>query len=246
MAWLQTSNKAVAVAAGIFSVSVTAISAVSIGDRVVLSCATWSSLGTPIPTLTDDLGNTYELDVQATFADSGGTAVETVFSGAVTVTGTPVFTLKLVAAASLAGDGSVAYQTYTGINTATGTGHTDGKVMATGTGGTASSGATASTTAANELVVGSYLDDGWGTTIVAGTGYTMRITDSPSAQQTTSVEDKDSGAGLATQTATVTGAGTAWAMGAVVYKLAGAVTSLPPGLGPGEHMQPAMTMPMGW
>lgn len=42
------------------------------------------------------------------------------------------------------------------------------------------------------------------------------------------------------------GVTTTWAMGGVIVAAAAAGSGLPPGLGPSESMQPAMTMPIGW
>ena len=67
---------------------------------------------------------------------------------------------------------------YSGLSTASGAAAADQMATATGTTTTAravSSGATAATTAPNELSVGFYSDSGFGDTLTAGPGYTGRV-----------------------------------------------------------------------
>lgn len=98
---------------------------------------------------------------------------------------------------------------YSGLSAAAGAAAMDtsaSKTVAAGAGtGTDAytSGNTGTTTGANELVFGGWMDDGYGSTVTAGTGFTRRDSGT-GGEIPVKIEDKSSGASGATQAATWT------------------------------------------
>jgi hypothetical protein len=110
---------------------------------------------------------------------------------------------------------------YSGLSTASGAAAVDQMATATGTTTTAravSSGATAATTAPNELSVGFYSDSGFGDTLTAGPGYTGRVNVAPDGDMEMFIEDAVVGQGATPQPSVTTGASTIWEMATVVFK----------------------------
>ena len=81
-----------------------------------------------------------------------------------------------------------------------------------------SSGATAATTAPNELSVGFYADSGFGNTLTADPGYTSRVNVSPAGDIELFTEDSVVGQGATPAPSVSTGAATIWEMATVVFK----------------------------
>jgi hypothetical protein len=206
--------------------AVTEGAAVSSGDRVYAIVVLYPASGTAtpgVPTVADNLnaGN-YNLDDSATYVDGSTHVWAGVFSKANSAAGTPVVTAT---AAETGDQGLVATFAYSGLLTSDP--GWDVRVHATGTGGTAASGTTGATSAANELVLGVYLDDGWSSGAVsgAGTGYTQRgVTQSNSVGES-QVQDQDSGASGGTFSSSLSsghpgGGSITWTEFCIVYKLA--------------------------
>lgn len=206
--------------------AVTEGAAVSAGDRVYAIVVLYpiSGSATPgVPTVSDNIntGN-YNLDDSAPYTDGTTHVWVGVFSKANSGAGTPVVT----ATAGETGDqGLVATFAYSGLLTSDP--GWDVRVHANGVGGTAASGTTGASSAANELVLGIYLDDGWSSGAIsgAGTGYTQRgVTQSNSAGEA-QVQDQDSGASGGTYSSSLAsghpgGGAITWAEFCIVYKLA--------------------------
>lgn len=207
--------------------AVTEGAAVSSGDRVYAIVVLYPASGTAtpgVPTVSDSInaGN-YNLDDSATYTDGTTHVWAGVFSKANSGAGTPVVTCT---AAETGDQGLVATFAYSGL-LASDPGW-DVRVHATGAGGTAASGTSGASSAANELVLGVYLDDGWSSGAIsgAGAGYTQRgVTQSNSAGES-QVQDQDSGASGGTYSSSLAsghpgGGAITWAEFCIVYKLAG-------------------------
>lgn len=111
---------------------------------------------------------------------------------------------------------------YSGLSTVTDATVLDQLKTATGTTGsspaTVQSGATAATTAANELALGFYLDSGFGDTLAAGTGFTQRANVSPTSDMEFLAEDQAAALGATPNASVATGARTTWLMAILVLK----------------------------
>ena len=98
----------------------------------------------------------------------------------------------------------------------------DKSKTATGTTGSAAatvqSGATAATTAANELALGFYVDSGFGDTLTVGSGFTQRANISPTPDIEFFAEDQIAGLSATPNAGVRTGARTTWLMAAIVLK----------------------------
>jgi hypothetical protein len=93
--------------------------------------------------------------------------------------------------------------------------HTSGKTSGAAS---VSSGATAATTAANELALGLYADSGFGDTLSSGSGYTSRVNVSNTGDMELLAEDQVVGAGATPNASAGTGASTYWLMATIVLK----------------------------
>jgi hypothetical protein len=207
--------------------TITLGAAVSVGDRIHVVTAVYNNDTTSkAGSLTDNLGNTYSKDFSARI--DGSIAEIAFWSAPVTTGGTPTITGHLVDAGGSptnfvsTSEYGLAAGAYSGLSTATGTSAIDISITSTAVANPASSGTSGgTTTAANELVLGLYGDDGWNTTMAAGTGYSLFASTGASIYEQAFIEDKDSGASGSTVSATVNNPGSAFFVGAVVYKLAG-------------------------
>jgi hypothetical protein len=118
-------------------------------------------------------------------------------------------------------DMGIAVLEYSGLSTAAGSGAVDQMASAAGTTSSAravSSGATAATTAPNELSIGFYADSGFGDTLTADPGYTARVSVSPTGDIELFAEDGVVGQGARPAPSVSTGAATVWEMATVVFK----------------------------
>jgi hypothetical protein len=195
--------------------------AVSVGDRILVAIAIYNNDGTSVvSTVTDSLGHNYSKDFSSRI--DGSIAEVSFWSVPVTSAGTPTVTGHCSINFVSGGEYGIAVGAYSGLSTATGASAIDVSKTATGTTSPADSGTSAgTTTAANELLAGFYGDDGWNTTMAAGTGFSLFSSTGASIYEQAFIEDKDSGASGSTAQATVASAGSAWFCAAVVYKLAG-------------------------
>lgn len=243
MAWAYRTGSYAETASISYSATLAVGAAVSSGDRIVVGVMARKSGATPpTPSITDSVNGatTYTEDTFTTFNDGASQCRTSIFSLANSAAGTP--TLTVVSSGSLGGFMVVAYS---GLLTSDP--GTDKATGAAGVGGTPSSGATAATTAANELAVGAYLDSGWGTGYTSasvGAGYTFRGTHgNDGANYQALAEDKDSGASGSAITANLSTsfASITWGMLAAVYKLAGAGGGFDPSTVPWSVQLPEAT-----
>jgi hypothetical protein len=198
------------------SLAVTAGSAVTAGDRMVVEVGTWNSSGATTSSVTDTAGNTY---TELTHFQGADRTELSVWTAPVTAGGgtKPVITAKATSAADIA----VAALEYAGLSTAAGTSVLDVQSHATGTTGgaaTVSSGATPAVTGTGELAIGLYADSGFGDTLTPGTGYTGRINLAPAADMELLAEDQPASQGATPNATTSTGPGTTWLMTTLVLK----------------------------
>ncbi|MEZ0089309.1 fibronectin type III domain-containing protein [Streptacidiphilus sp. EB129] len=191
---------------------------VTVGDRMVVEVGVWSSTSATTSAVTDSAGNTYTEFAHSTASDGTETSVWSAPLSA--ATGTP---LTVSATASAPADIGVAALEYSGLSTAPGTGALDVQAHATGTTGSAavnvSSGAPAAATAADgELALGFYADSGFGDTLGHGSGFTARAGVFPTGDMELYVEDAIAAAGTRPNAAFLTGAGTVWLAGVLVFR----------------------------
>jgi hypothetical protein len=250
LAWGYRASSFGATASINFSTTLAVGAAVSAGDRIVAEVLVRKNGSTPAtPSITDSVNGAtaYTEDTFTTFNDGANQCRASVFSLANSGAGTPTLTVV-----SSGGNGGVMVAAYSGLLASD-----PGTDKATATSGVgvstaASSGATAATTAANELVVGVYFDSGWDDTTwnptlaaAQGSGYTNRGTHrtDPNNYQGL-LEDKDSGA-TGAQTAnlvSIANAGSVtWGMLCAVYKLAGAGGGFDPSTVPWSVQLPEAT-----
>jgi hypothetical protein len=202
------------------SVAVTPSANVTAGNRLVVQAVVWSSDNATAASVTDSAGNQY---VELTHFTASDHTEMSVWTAPITAGGGTRPTITVTPSTPSAGIGVVALE-YAGLSTAAGTTVVDQQAHATGTTGTKSasvaSGATAASTAANELAIGFYGDSGFGDTLTAGSGWTQRVNiGQTTAQQEHLVEDKLLTASGTTANATVTtGPSTPWLMATIIFK----------------------------
>lgn len=219
--------------AGSGTTTVTMGAAVTAGDRLILNVMGFNSTANdaaPTYTVTDSVnaGNWNEDKTQTWTVGTNQGVRQSVFSRANSAAGTPVITLHITVAAGGA-IGGMECLAYSGLLTS------DPGVDVTSAGNgvstAPSSGATAVTTAANELAYGGYVDAGDNvTTISAGGTFTQRGKhQADGGHYEASSEDEDSGASGSTITSTTGVTSSAeWGQITVVYKLAaGGVAAAP-------------------
>lgn len=175
----------------------------------------------------DNKGNTWTKYTEAPHWQPGGfDSTSEVWSAPQTTAGTTTITLTYTGPATSNIQWAAVIQDYTGLSTATGPSAVDVSTVAKGTSSTGNSGSTAVTTAAHELVIGGYSDDGGSDTLSAGAGYTLRVKKDGTSVSQAAIEDKDSGSTGTTQIATLNATSTAdWGMSAVVFKNAVSTTA---------------------
>ena len=198
------------------SLSVTPSKPLGTGNRLVVEVGVWSASKATASSVTDTAGDTFTEVSHFTGPDqteqSVWTAPVTAGAGA-----TPVVTAKL----SSSGDAAVTALEYSGLSTAAGSAAVDTQASASGTttiAGTVSSAATAATGAGNELAVGFYSDSGFGDSLTAGSGYTVRTNISNTSDMELLTEDQVVSAGATPSASAGTGAKTIWELATVVFK----------------------------
>ncbi len=210
------------------SLTLTPASAITTGNRLVVTVGIWSSGGATAASVTDAAGNTYTEVLH--FKASEGTE-QSVWTAPITAGGgtKPVITVKPTATA----DVGAAVSEYSGLSTAAGAGAIDQVSHASGTtssAATVSSGATAATSGQNELAVGMYVDSGFGDTLTAGSGFAQRTNISNVGDMELLTEDQTLPTAGATPSATAgTGANTVWLMSTVVFQGSSGGTATAPG-----------------
>jgi hypothetical protein len=165
----STSSAAFVQQAGTYSGSATSLSVtptanLTTGNRLVVLAGIWGSGSPTASGVTDSAGDTFTEVLH--FKGSDGTEMS-VWTAPVTAGGGTKPTVKVTSSAK--GDIGIEALEYSGLSGAAGTGAIDQTATATGTtgssSGTVTSAATPATTAANELVLGFYVDSGFGDTL---------------------------------------------------------------------------------
>jgi hypothetical protein len=211
------------------TLSVTLTATDAAGERLVVEVGVWRNGGGIASAVTDSANDVY---VEVTsFTASDGTEMS-VWTAPVTSTSTtkPTITAKT----STASDVGIVVLDYSGLSTASDATVVDRQAHATGrtsAAATVSSGATTATTADNELAVGFYADSGFGDAVTAGTGFTPRVTMTPTGDIEAATEDKPVATGALPSATFKTGANTVWLATVVVFK---------PGVGSGTPTVPGV------
>jgi hypothetical protein len=210
---------------GVTSLSVTPTSTVAAGDRLVVETGVWSAGSATMGKVTDSAGDQFTELLH--YKASDGTEMS-VWSAPVTAGGGTQPTITATPTAKA--DVGVAALEYSGLSTIADATVVDQSAHASGTTSaakTVTSGATPATTAGNELAIGFYADSGFGDTLAAGSGDTVRINVSNTSDMELLAEDQPLAASGATPNAGVaTGANTVWLMATVVLKSGGAANAL--------------------
>ncbi len=210
------------------SLALTPSSNIVAGNRLIVEVGVWSSSGATAAGVTDSAGNAYTELLHFTASDKTEMSVWTapITTGSQTP---PTITVKPTAKADL---GAVALE-YAGLSSVSGASVVDRSASASGKTGSAatsvSSGATAPTTAANELALGFYLDSGFGDALSAGAGYTARANISPDGDIELLAEEAVVPEGSTPNASFGTGAATWWLASTVVLKTGEPPTPTLPG-----------------
>lgn len=204
-------------APGVTSLSVTPAANILPGDRLVVEAGVWSSGGATAQSVTDSAGDQFVELLH--FKASDGTEMS-VWSAPVTAGAgaTPTVTVTPTAKA----DTGLAVLEYSGLSSVADatvvdqTAHSSGSTKAAAT---VASGATAPTTAGNEIALGFYADSGFGDTLTPGAGYAARVNVSKDGDIELLAEDQVlPGSGATPNANAGTGANTVWLMATVVLK----------------------------
>lgn len=199
------------------SLTVTPTGNVTAGDRLVVETGVWSSSGATAASVTDSAGNSYVELLH--FKASDGTEMAIWTAPVSAGSGTrPTITVKPTSTA----DVGAAVVEYSGLSMVANASVLDQSVHASGSTGsraaTVSSGATPSTTAANELALGFYVDSGFGDTLTVGASYTGHVNVSNTSDMELLAEDQIVPAGATPAATAGTGASTTWSMATIVLK----------------------------
>ncbi len=206
-------------ATGASSLTLTPTSTITSGDRLVVETGVWSTAGATAGTVTDSVGNQYVelLHYKASDGTEMGVWTAPINGGGGT---RPTITVNSTSKA----DVGAAVLEYSGLSTVSGPSVVDQMSHSSGTtltAGTVASGATAATTAGNDLALGLYVDSGFGDVLTSGSGYNARVNVSKTSDMEFVAEDQVLSAAGATPSASVgTGAKTIWLMATVVLKSA--------------------------
>ena len=215
------------------SLALTPSSNVLAGNRLIVEVGVWSKAGATAASVTDSAGNSYVELLHFTASDKTEMSVWT--APVVAGSGTrPTITVKPTGKADV---GAVALE-YSGVASVADASVLDRSASASGKTGSAaavvSSGATAPTTAANELALGFYLDSGFRDTLSAGAGYTTRANISPDGDIELLAEEAVVSEGSTPSASFGTGKATWWLASTVVLKTTG---EAPPPTLPGAPTQ---------
>jgi hypothetical protein len=202
---------------GVASVTVTPTAAVAAGHRLIVETGVWNSTGATASSVTDSAGDTFVNLLH--YKASDGTEMSVWSAPISTGAGTrPTITVKTTSAADI----GAAVLEYSGLSTVADATVVDQMAHSSGTtkaAASVSSGATAATTAGNELALGFYVDSGFGDSLSAGTGYTAHVNVPNTPDMEFLVEDQPLSAAGATPNASAgTGANTVWLMATIVFK----------------------------
>ena len=204
------------------SISVVPGANVTAGDRLVVEVGVWKASGDTTASVSDSSADPF---VEVThFTASDGTEMSVWTAPLLAGASKPAITAK----SSAVGDMAIIALEYSGLSTVadiTAVDQVSHAVGATTSAATVSSTATAPTTAASELAVGFYADSGFGDSLAAGTGYTVRANESPTGDIEMLAEDQPVSLGGTPAASAQTGKQTIWLMATVVF--ASSVQSAP-------------------
>jgi hypothetical protein len=199
------------------SLSVTPTANLTAGNRLVVLTGVWANGHPTAGSVTDSAGDVFTEALH--FVASDGTEMS-VWTAPITAGGGTKPTITVTPTAKA--DTGIEVMEYSGLSAAAGTAAIDQMASASGTTGssaaTVQSGATAATTAANELALGFYVDSGFGATLTPGAGFTQRGNVSPDADIEFLTEDAPVGLGVTPSASVGTGAKTVWLMATIVFK----------------------------
>lgn len=167
-----------------------------------------------VSSITDTLSNTYTKIQQLTGSSTVG--LDIWYAKNITGGSAPTLTINMSTTTTV----SAIAREYSGLDTVA---PLDKSAIAAGVGGTLSSGATAVTTQASELVIGAEGSSGTGASAGAGYGNFLEFVFSGSTQPV-AVEDKTVAA-TGAQTAAFVGGGTIWVTGVATFKATSAVAT---------------------
>lgn len=199
------------------SIAVTPSAPITAGDRLVVLIGVWNDNGPSTISVVDSAGNAY---VKLTQFEASDKTEMSVWTAPITQGGgtTPTVTATPSGSADL----GIQVLEYSGLSQVADATVVDQLSTATGstesTPVTVRSGETAATTAANELALGFYLDSGFGATLAAGAGFTLRGNISPSADMEFLAEDEMAMLGGSPNAGVATRGGVTWLMATVVLK----------------------------
>ena len=209
------------------SVTVTPAGNITAGNRLVVLAGVWSSAKATISGVTDSSGNTYTKLTSIKAADDTELSV---WSAPITAGGGTKPAVRIAATGSA--DIGATVVEYSGLSTVADATVVDKLATATGNtsaAATVASGATAATTADQELAIGFYADSGFGASLVPDATFTTRLNLSPTPDMEFVVEDRLVAAGSTPNATVRTGASVPWMMATVVFKTAGPVAPSAPG-----------------
>src|SRR4051794_5768981 len=198
------------------TLALTPASAVSAGDRLVVTAGVWSSGSATASGVTDSAGNTY---TKATSVKASDNTELSVWTAPITAGDATKPTITVTATGS-ADIGAAALE-YANLSTAAGAAAVDAAKTAIGTAtgaGFVTSGATSALTGDNELALGVYVDSGFSRTLGADPNFAERVNVSPTSDVELEVEDATAGVGATPAARVSTGANTPWAMATVAFK----------------------------
>jgi hypothetical protein len=213
---------------GTASLPLTPTAAITAGNRLVVVAGVWNAANATTASVTDSAGNTYVELLH--FKGSDGTE-ESVWTAPITAGGgtKPTISVKTTSSADVA----AAVSEYSGLTPVSDATIVDQSKTASGTtsgAASVSSGATAATANGYDLVLGLYVDSGFGDALTPGSGYTQRSNISGASDMELLTEDQIATSARATPNASVgTGPSTVWLMATVALKAATASGPTAPG-----------------
>jgi len=231
MAWAVVQNKRTGIS-GAPPYTSAALGAFStnpvVGNRIIVVTEQWQqAAGRPLAAVADSVNGSYTKHLSANIDDGGFLGEVAIHS--VVVTSSASTNPTATYTASNANGGIIAAIEVSGLDSTNGVGAVDVQTSTgSGAGGTAASGATSATAAANEFAFMLYGDDGWTVSMASGQQEaTWTWVDGLSGGQTGSylMAYKDSGSAGSTvngqMASGVPGGSVTWAVAVAVFKITG-------------------------
>jgi hypothetical protein len=206
-------------APGVTKLAVTPPAPLVKGNRLIVEVGVWNSANATTSSVKDAAGDVFTELLH--FKAGDGTEMS-IWSAPVTL-GAGALS-PITATPTSRADVGVAAREYSGLATAEGVSVLDQQAQASGTSKAAavvSTPATAPTSAPGELLLGFYVDSGFGDTLMPRMGFNGRLNISPNGDMELLAEDALTAAAGATPSASVqTGASTTWLMATIVLRAA--------------------------